>query len=101
MAFGIEERRLSFGPTIKGATGVPADIDERGFRVDSENQTIDVFWGQYEYIIEFNRIDTPEKALAWLHHIGEKTWTFTTGERMLALLSECAGLFGWDLYKTV
>lgn len=99
--FGIKQRSLSYGPKIAGTPGVPTPVDERGFTIDRVNETIDVWWGKYEYVIEWSRIDTPEKAISWLHHIGEKTWPFTTGERMMALLAACAEIHGWDLYKAV
>ena len=31
----------------------------------------------YEYPIDLDRIDTPQKVLGWLMHLGEKDW-FTT-----------------------
>lgn len=98
-AAGLSNR--NFGPGISGLSGAPAELDERGFIVDPAHETIDIWWGGYEYVVEWSRIDTPEKALVWLNHIGEKTWRYTTGERMLALLSACAEIHGWDLHQSV
>lgn len=100
-AFGLEQRPRNYGSSIVGQPGVPDSVDERGFAVDEENRYFTIYWGQYDYVIEFDRIDTPENALVWLHHMGEKTWKFTSSERMMALLAECANRFDWNLNKPV
>ena len=99
--FGLKQRKLSYGPTIAGTPGVPNTVDERGFEIDHANETTDIWWGGYQYVVGFDRCDTPDKAIAWLHHIGEKTWKFTTGERMMAWLAALSEIHGWDLYKSV
>lgn len=43
-----------------------------GFRLYSINKGKDPI--DMKYLINFNRIDTEEKLLAWILHLSEKTW---------------------------
>lgn len=91
----------SYGPSLKRREGWPDDLDETGVRIDREKGYVDVYWGNYEYNIAFDRIDTPEKAFVWMNHLALKTWEGTTSTRLLALLDKCATQFGWERYATV
>lgn len=67
-----------------------------GYEIDRE--WITLWWGGYEYNIASARIDTPEKALGWLHHVCEKTWSGTTPERIANLISSLASRNGWTIH---
>lgn len=71
-------------------------LDATGVNIDAENRSVDIYWGGYEYCIAFDRIDTPEKLMPWLDHLGEKTWKRMTPARLLALSFKCYEHFGWN-----
>jgi len=71
---------------------------KRMFKLDLELHYIDVYWGGYEYSFELERIDSPQKLLAFLDHILTKTWKHSTGQRVGLLIGEVSRHFGWDLH---
>lgn len=70
-----------------------------GFVLDKKNQTIDIWWGGYEYWIDLDRIDTPVKLLEWIQHLSEKSnevWDKGMTVRRVAYLIRCLGQhFKW------
>jgi hypothetical protein len=78
--------------------------DERhpyGFVFDQktlEGGTLDIWWGGYEYWIELERINTPERFLGLLNHIGRKTWAGATPDRVAELITLIARHFAWNIY---
>lgn len=69
-----------------------------GFVIDRKHKTIDVWWGGYEYSIKFARINTPEKCLSWIEHLGNKAWPEMTPQRISALVRAAAKINGWKIY---
>lgn len=89
----------NYGPPLKLRPDAPVDLDDTGVRIDTEKGYVDIYWGGYEYSIDFSRIDTPAKLIPWLNHLSEKEWEGTTPARLLALLDKCARHFGWERYR--
>jgi hypothetical protein len=69
-----------------------------GFAFDEGTQTLDLFWGGYEYFIELNRLRTPEGFLGLLHHVTAKHWRAMTPERVSHLVEAMAQRNGWEIY---
>lgn len=68
--------------------------DHTGISFDDELGYVDLYWGGYEYSIEYSRINTPEKLYAWLQHLAGK-WN-TPAWRFLALIDDCGRKFKWS-----
>lgn len=69
--------------------------DLANIRFDPVERQVVLKWGGYDYHIEADRIDTPEKLLRWLIHLFGKTWMTT--RRATILAETCAKIFGYQI----
>ena len=81
-------------PTYEGLK----DEDDPGFIVDEENEMFVVFWGAYDYEIDFDRLKTPEALLEWVAHMGEKNWEDMTPWRISLFIKAVVEKRGWQIY---
>lgn len=54
-----------------------------------------VTMANYDGMIAWSRVDTPDKAIAWLLHLSHKTWF--TREMCRDFIVVVSARFGWDM----
>lgn len=70
----------------------------RGYTIDAEARTLDIYWGGYEYWIELHRINHPVQLLELIHHLSAKGWDGMTAQRVGRLIVDVFKFRDWDLY---
>lgn len=85
-----QERRLSLEPRHPD--------HPHGFVRDNANGGFDVWWGDYPYWVEDDRISTPEQLLWVLHHLMKKGWEMMTPTRASRFIGAVASARGWKFY---
>lgn len=75
----------------------PAPL-KRGFRFEDDDKWLVIEWGGYDYEVEMSRITTPLQLLGWVSHLGNKSWTDCTAERLARLVEVVAKKRGWNIY---
>jgi len=68
--------------------------EDRGF--DMCDDGINIKWGGYEYFIDYDRIDSPEKLVGWIEQLAAKTWRDTSPKRIVYLIRAVRSHFGWE-----
>jgi len=69
----------------------------KGYCFDSHQDSLDIWWGGYEYWIQCDRLDTPEKFLTWIIHLTEKNWEGMTPRKIGLLTGDLDRRFHWNL----
>jgi hypothetical protein len=73
-------------------------LPPRLFDFDEDGKWVNIHWGGYSYEIEMSRIKTPKQLLGWVYHLGQKSWTDTTPERMSAFIQAICRRRGWEIH---
>lgn len=95
------ERRARGEPVIRVlniAELMALPSDPLFFEFDEEAQGYCIYWGGYEYFVEFDQLSTPIALLAWLAHIAPKGWELTTGLRIARFIEDVSARRGWDIH---
>lgn len=71
-------------------------ISGTGFTL--HKNTLDLWWGGYEYSIDLDEIDSPQKLIRMLAHIGQKTWPGMTPARISTLIQKLDKHFAWKMW---
>ena len=69
--------------------------------VRTDENGVSVFWGGYEYWIEWSRIDTHKKIVKWLIQLLPKEWEHTTPERIEAFINIVACHHNLDIHGSL
>ena len=69
-----------------------------GGYVDHDLQTIELFWGNYRYQVDLDRVTSQMDVFRLLEHIGHKGWDGGTPERMVWLMKTLLAHLGIQLY---
>lgn len=76
----------------------PTDTRHRSMcEIDDDGKNITVYWGNYPYHIELDRIDDYQKLLSWVVHLGAKGWPNSTPQRMSKFVRMICAVKGWDI----
>ncbi len=75
------------------ATNWAPHPDLKGIWGSKSHVTIN--WGGYEYDIAWNRINSQEDLLSWVHHLAEKSWM--NGVRISILIEFVMKERGWKI----
>lgn len=78
----------------------PKDSDHpTGVYLDRQHETVDIWWGGYEYSIPLKDIPSPRKLCEWICHICQKGWPMTSHERVVDLIHVVFHAKDWNLYS--
>ena len=83
------------GEAIQVADALRSAPPSRVHRTESEILFDTGTGHQHQYAIELERLDTPEKVLHWVAHVGQKRWATAK------MLSDFVGLACPGVYETL
>lgn len=61
----------------------------------SDSKGCSLMWNKEGYPIAWERLDTKEKLLGWVHHLAEKSWMDTT--KLKYFIEFVHAHFGWKI----
>jgi hypothetical protein len=72
---------------------------ESGVHLEDDGDVI-ITWGGYDYTIPCELLETPERVLGWIVHLGEKEgWEGMTPWRLGRFVEKVAQHRGWDIWR--
>ena len=68
------------------------------FEWDERTQVYHVYWGGYDYEVDYERITRPEHIIGVMRHLSDKSWELMTTRRLTLLAESIARRRGWDIW---
>jgi hypothetical protein len=70
---------------------------DQGFEIH-EDGGVTFHWGRGDYYLKPQQLNTPEKCLGFVAHLGKKGWQGMTPHRLATFAERMAKFHGWDIH---